>query len=70
LIRRLPHHQIHDQLKPEFPKFTNFEFNFYAPQHFLNFLPEPHGHGSLRPAFNAVCKLLARLVSFEASMRQ
>ena len=21
----------------------------YAPQHFLNFLPEPQGHGSLRP---------------------
>ena len=23
----------------------------FAPQHFLYFLPEPHGHGSLRPIF-------------------
>jgi len=23
----------------------------FAPQHFLNFLPLPHGHGSLRPTF-------------------
>jgi hypothetical protein len=22
---------------------------YYAPWHFLNFLPEPHQHGSLRP---------------------
>src|SRR4029077_12706027 len=24
----------------------------YAPWHFLNFLPEPHQHGSLRPSFS------------------
>ena len=23
----------------------------YPPQHFLNFFPDPHGHGSLRPVF-------------------
>ena len=24
---------------------------YFAPQHFLYFLPLPHGHGSLRPTF-------------------
>jgi hypothetical protein len=31
--------------------------SIYPPQHFLNFFPLPHGHGSFRPTF---C-LLARL---------
>src|SRR5438477_7319074 len=33
--------------------FLLFPIVAHGPQHFLNFLPLPHGHGSLRPTFGA-----------------
>lgn len=33
----------------------------YSPQHFLNFLPDPHGHNSLRPVFTRIACGCARV---------
>ena len=37
------------------------ELKCYLPQHFLNFLPLPHGHGSFLPIFLFICIELFRL---------
>jgi hypothetical protein len=32
-------------------KGSRLHSSIYPPQHFLNFFPLPHGHGSFRPTF-------------------
>src|ERR1039458_5761038 len=38
------------------------QFKVAPPQHFLCFFPEPHGHGSFRPTWEAVCQGVGALL--------